>query len=705
MSSELGGNISVPGVALEMNAFESQYSGSDSFPLLRIRLLGGFRVERTDVRRAVSGWQRRSGKTLTKLLAVHPGHALHREQILDILWSGVDAESALNSFGKALHAARHALEPQLPRRQDSAYLRLADAMLVLDTEHVVVDTDQFEQLAEGAMRRREIEAYEAALAAYSGELLPEDRYENWCSERRSFLGELRVRLLLGMVDALERRGACNDAANRLREVLQQDPTREAVHRRLMRLYADMGTSDQAVRQFHLCEAILRRELDLAPQPETVSLYDEILANPVPRQCSTPDREREQAELRRSSRVETDIGVPFVGRERVIQRMCRQLARRDDTRAGMIVVGGEAGVGKTRVLEEFAGQAREQGAVVLYGGRGAHASQFACGPFAVALEDYAASRSAAERTELARMYPALAWFVPSLGTESPFPAQAPGLHDYHLDLIPSIVRFLTNLSRTQPLLLVLGDLHEADGVSLDLVRYLAHLPVRSPLLMVGALRDPDIDGIPGLRRMVDAMMRERLCLRIDLQCLSQRASDQIVRAMLPGVPVSDNILAEIYAQSRGNPLFVLELVRDISQYGDPVRAEGVGQGTSWLAARLQTRTRALTAMQLALMDEPLRRVLGLAAAVGPTEISLSQLRAATAALEPPVAIPVLFDALDRALQMRLIEERETGYAFRHPVVRSALYDCLPRHRRDELRAALAVPGAGVHAGSTAYPAGI
>jgi predicted ATPase len=97
------------------------------------------------------------------------------------------------------------------------------------------------------------------------------------------------------------------------------------------------------------------------------------------------------------------------------------------------------------------------------------------------------------------------------------------------------------------------------------------------------------------------------------------------------------------------------------------------------------------MRLALMDEPLRRVLGLAAAVGATEISLSQLRSGAAALEPPVDIPVLFDALDRALRLRLIEERGEGYAFRHPVVRAALYDCLPRHRRDELRAALAAPG--------------
>ena len=684
--------------------FRTQYSGADAIPLLRVRLLGGFCVERTDVGQAMSDWPRRSAKTLIKLLAVHPEHALHREQIIDTLWPGADTESALNSFGKALHAARHVLEPGLRRRQDSAYLRLADAMLVLKTEHVVVDTEQFERLAENAMRRAETEAYKAALAAYGGELLPEDRYESWCSERRSVLAELYVRLLLGWAEVLERHGACNEAADRLRDVLRQDPTREAVHRQLMRLYARMGTPDQAVRQFHTCEDVLRRELDVTPQPETVTLYDQILTSRLLPEPSGPDRYRVRTDGHRLSPVPSANGCPFVGRERVIQCMRAQLTRRDEARSGMIVVTGEAGVGKTRLLEEFANHAMKQGAVTLCGGRGAQANQFACGPFAVALEDYAAIRSEAERAELARAYPALTRFVPSLGTGGPLLVRAPRLGDYHLDLIPAIVQFLTDLGRTKPVLLVLGDLHEVDAVGLDLIKYLAHLAVRLRLLMVGALRDPDIESSAGLRRMIEAMTRERLWLRIDLHCLSRRATDQLVHAMLPSAPLSDNALAEIYAQSRGNPLFVRELIDGMSLNGDrdpAASADEGGRDTFRPGTRLQTRTRALTAMRLALMDEPLRRVLGLAAAVGGTEITLNQLRTGAAALEPPVAVSMLFDALDRALQMRLLEERDEGYAFRHPFLRSAWYDALPRHRRDELHAALSAADA-VRAAIDALP---
>jgi DNA-binding SARP family transcriptional activator len=673
-------------------------SRSEGVPVVSVRVLGGFCVERAGAV-VVSEWQRRSAKTLIKLLATWPGHALHREQVIDILWPGVDGESALNSFGKALHAARRALEPELGRRQDSAYLCLADAMLVLNTGHVVVDADRFEGLAEEALRAGEAGGFEAALAVYGGELLPEDRYESWCAERRGVLAELRVRLLLGLAGVLEGRGAYNDAADRLREVLRADPAREAVHRQLMRLYARMGIPDQAVRQFHVCEAVLRRELDLAPQPETVAVYEGILAGRgLEQQLPGFDRIGGGPGGRGAAAAGGADGRLFVGRERAMGRMSGQLMRRGEGQPGMVVLSGEAGVGKTRLMEEFAVRAREQGAVTLCGGRGGHAGQFACGAFAVALEDYAAGRPAAERAELARLYPALTRFVPSLGTGVPLPAPVP---DVRLDLIPSIVQFLTDLARTGPVLLILGDLDEADAVGLDLIRYLAHLAVRMPLLMVGALRDPDIEAGAGLRQMSEAMTRERLWLRIDLHCLSRRAADQLVHAMLPGVRVADDILAEVYHQSRGNPLFIRELVDALSPGGDLARAGDEPQG-SRSAARLQTRGRVLTAMRLALMDEPLRRILGLAATAGAPQISLSQLRTGAAALEPPVAVPVLFDVLDRALRMRLLEERDDGYAFRHPLVRSALYDCLPRHRRDEFRDAL---GTAAHPRLTAYQGGI
>lgn len=662
-------------------------SANDESALVRVSLLGGFRVERDGDMRTEPDWPRRSAKTLTKLLAAHPVHALHREQIIDVLWPEVDAESALNSFGKALHAARRVLEPGLERRQDSSYLRLADSVLALNTKRVVIDADVFESLAGDAMRSGEVSAYQAALAAYYGELLPEDRYEPWCAERRTTLAELHVRLLVGLAEVYERRGACNEAADRLREAIREDPTREAAHRQLMRLYARMGTPDQSVRQFHVCEEVLRRELDLAPQAETVTLYQAIRASQLPSAAGVRQRSViAAAETSGAPRVPTasDPDSTFVGREEVLRFLADQLVRSDAGRVGMVAISGEAGVGKTRLLEELAVRADKLGAVTLRGGRGAHANQFACGAFAVALEGYSTRLQSADRLQIARRYPALARIVPSLrmGAQS----QETASPDYHLDLIPSIAAFLTDLTRAAPVLLLLGDLHEIDDVGLDLIKYLAHLAGNVPLLIAGALRDPDAVLTPGLRQMSEAMTREQLWTRIELRCLSRNSTDQLVRALLPGVAVSRGLLAEIYEQSRGNPLFVRELA-DVMR-GQPLPPVDGYQETAWLAARLPAHTRALTDLRLALEDKPLHQVLALAAMAGPKEISLNQLRAATAALEPPLPPAMLFDALDSALRMRLLEEREGGYAFRHPVVRAAVADNLPRHRKDEFRAALA-----------------
>jgi hypothetical protein len=458
----------------------------------------------------------------------------------------------------------------------------------------------------------------------------------------------------------------------------------------MRLYAEMGTPDQAVRQFHICEDVLRRELDMAPQPETVSLYHKILGYRVPPQSSATGRDPAAAHRDRAvgsqhlpTGTEATLVRPFVGRDRVLQHLCGQLARGAQSRAGMVLLTGEAGIGKTRLLEEFAAQAGRQGAAVLWSGRGAHAKQFACGLFAVALEGYAASRSAAERHELAGRYPALARFIPSLGMGGE-PVSAPG--DYHLDLIPAMVRLLTDLGHRQPVLLVLNDLHDADPCSLDLIRYLAHLAVQRPWLMVGAVREEEVDAGSELGRLIEATTRERLCLRIDLCCLSRRDCDQLVRALLPGVRADDELLARIYQRSRGNPLFVGELVRQLRERDNPALAAG-DRDESWRAAEVPARVRALAAARLAAMDENLRRVLVLAAIAGAAEISLDALRAGTAALEPPISDAALLDALDQALQLRVMEERSNGFAFRYPLFRSAVYEGLSRHRRDSLLAAL------------------
>jgi DNA-binding SARP family transcriptional activator len=663
-----------------------ELSGQTS-PDLRIRLLGGFHIERISAGRAAIGWQRRCAKTLTKLLATCPGHSLHREQIIEILWPSVDLGSALNSFGKALHAARRALEPELEPRRASAYLHLTDSMLVLQTEHVLIDADSFQQLAESALRSHDVGAYESALAAYGGELLPEDRFEDWCSERRQYLAELRIRILLGLAGLLEERGAYNESAERLREALDQDPTREDVHRRLMRMYAEMGSREQALRQFVICRRVLRRELELAPQQETLSLYQDVLSDRIQTRAPTSRSDADLVIRHQSADDEAIISRPFVGRESALQRLREQLNDANGRGAGIVLVSGEEGVGKTRLLEEFAGEASRDGAVVLWGGTGARSKHLAYGPLAVALEGYAASRSEAERNELAQCYPALSRFVPSLAVRSQLPPLTEDPREDHLQFLIAIARLLTALCRTQHVVLVIGDLHDADPVSLDVIRYLAHFAVQRRWLLIGAVREEELEAGTELGRMISSSVREGLCMKLDLPCLSRFACGRFVRKMLCGYPASDELLEHVYTQSRGNPLFVEELVREIRERRELVLIEGRWHRKSGVETRVPARVRAVVAAQLGSLNDTARRVLALAASALAQEIPLSELVTGAAELEPSIPIAALFDALDRAIRMRILEELDDGYRFRQPLVRSVLYDELSMHRRQQLRAAL------------------
>jgi DNA-binding SARP family transcriptional activator len=665
-----------------INVEEGRNIGGAS--LLRVSLLGGFRVDRDDLAAPISHWQRRSAKTLTKLLATVPGHALHREQVLELLWPGSSLESALNSFGKTLHAARRAFQPALLPRQPSPYLVMVDSMVALEPEHVEVDADRFERLAHDALRRHEISALETALAAYGGELLPEDRYADWCARRRDSLADLRVRLLLEMADLLEARGAYNDSADRLRAVLEHDPTREEVHRRLMRLYAGMGTPDQAVRQFHACEDVLQRELDFAPQEETVAVYHDVLAHRTAQRQGSSRQPRQHAAPSRGDGDRDHSDDPFVGRTEIVAELCRQLSH--PVRAGgMVLVTGEAGIGKTRLLEELARAAVDRGAIALWGGAGAHGGHFDCGPFAVALEGYVAALPLAKRRELARRYQPLTWFVPSLVGETP-PARAVDGHDDHLDVVPAIAGLLTDLARHQPVLLVLGDLGETDGYSLDIIGYLAHLATHRPWLLVGAARENEVGSGTPVERLIANATREGLCRKIELRCLARAECDELVADMLPGAAQHPELLDRVYEVSRGNPMFIRELVQQIGSNGELGDDEGARRA-ALSVARVPDRVRTLAESRLASLDSTARRVLLLAAAAATTEISLTDLRAGAAALDPPVGDGALLDALDCALDAGFLEELGSGYGFRHPLVQLAIYERLSRHRRAELGRAL------------------
>src|SRR5215210_3636665 len=166
--------------------------------VVRIWMLDGFRVSVGSRIIEENRWSLKKAAGLVKLLALEPGHRMHRERVMDLLWPDLEAEAATNNLHRTLYSARHTLEPQAPAAAP-CYLRLGGEQLELCPEGSLwVDAEAFEEAAATARRSRDPAAYRAAVDLYAGELLPGDRYEAWAEDRREALRQTHLTLLLEM---------------------------------------------------------------------------------------------------------------------------------------------------------------------------------------------------------------------------------------------------------------------------------------------------------------------------------------------------------------------------------------------------------------------------------------------------------------------------------------------------------------------------
>ena len=247
---------------------------------MRIGLLGGFTVTVGDRKVDESAWRLRKAASLM-LLALAPGHRIHRERAMDLLWPKLGIRAASNNLRQALHVARRKLHPD--PEINSRYLSLGDEQLLMCPQgQLWVDVDAFEQAADTARRSEDPTAYRAAIELYSGELLPEDRYEEGGAPP-SRAWSTFISLLVELAGLYEERGAEDlaPAVQALQRVLAEEPTNEEAHAGLMRLYASSGRSGEALRQYVRLSEALSSGLGGEPSASTRALREEIEAGRFP----------------------------------------------------------------------------------------------------------------------------------------------------------------------------------------------------------------------------------------------------------------------------------------------------------------------------------------------------------------------------------------------------------------------------------------
>jgi predicted ATPase/DNA-binding SARP family transcriptional activator len=317
--------------------------------VLGISLLGTFSITVGGHVIPEDAWRLRKAKTLIKLLALAPERRLHADRVTELLWAGREEASARNNLHQAIFAARRALDSAGLEGRDCLELH-EDVIALCPGDPVRIDVLAFEEAAATAREARDPAAYRDALDCYDGELLPEDRYEEWTAARRDAVHELRLALGIELAE-FEAPGDPAGAIDCLRSVLVDAPLYEPAHRALMRLYVDGGRRQEALAQFQELKSGLRREFEDEPDEVTRRLYREILTRDTGEgEPAYPPAAATMGSPARSPNKLPHQLTSFIGRERELAEAAALLRN-----SRLLTLTGAGGCGKTRLALELAGQ--------------------------------------------------------------------------------------------------------------------------------------------------------------------------------------------------------------------------------------------------------------------------------------------------------------------------------------------------------------
>lgn len=622
---------------------------------LRIELLGQVRLIDGEAAPMILPSGRRCA--LLSYLILHRDAAVPRGRLARLFWPDSKEGQARTNLRRELHHLR----AEIPHADELLTIR-RPTLQWSSNGRARVDIEEFEQLRRDAAEARaggevdaELCALERAAALYRGDLLPSVDGD-WVERERARLRAALLSVLSRLWEAHEASGDPGAALAHAEGVIRLEPLDEGAYRALMRLHLRSGDRAAAVHAYHRLSGVLRRELDLGPRESTRQLYQALLT--APGAVGMPVT----ADARES--------VPLVGREGALASLGESWLRACSQGSGTVVVYGEAGIGKTRLIEEFARRVRHQAATV------AHARAYAAEgavSYGLVLEWLRTPAIAAGLTELPGVWRTqLAPLVPELDVAR---AERRHLPDtlpaawHRRRLLEAIVHGL--LAAARPLLLLADDVQWADADSLEALRLLGRLAKRAPVLLVATARAEEISGNGHLGELLGSLRYGERVGELELGRLSPENTALLAREVA-GDRLAPDRLETIYRLSEGVPLFVVEALRTP---GDD-DAKGERAGTSdGVRAAFSPRVRAVLASRLRQLTPDARALAELAATVG-RAFSFEVLERASDRTEEE-----LVRSLDELWRRRIVREQAAGaYDFSHDALRDAAYRGIEPGRR-------------------------
>ncbi|MPY96025.1 MAG: AAA family ATPase [Acidimicrobiia bacterium] len=380
---------------------------------------------------------------------------------------------------------------------------------------------------------------------------------------------------------------------------------------------------------------------------------------------------------------------FVGRQEPAARLEEAYRAAAGGEPAVVLIGGEPGVGKSRLSAEFGAWAAEQGGEVHWGRCFEAEATGAYRPVAACLRSLIARRS---DEELARAFGRevldLAILLPELedvGGLTPAHVEGPTSDDRQLRLYDSVVRLVAHASADRPVVLVLDDLQWADPSSLLLLAHLVRHSGGERLLVTGTYRDDEVDESHPLTTWAGTAARERRVERVALGGLDEVEVVELLDELAGGRQAPPEVVAAIRRDTRGNPLFITEIAQHVAETGRQL-VDPATWGEDRVTADLPPTVQAVIGRRLARLSPPCRELLALVAA-GPGGCPYELLR-----LVSPLDPEPLVASLDEAVTAGVLREGNEGPTVlveaAHPLIRQAALAPLSGPRRAVLHRRLA-----------------
>lgn len=653
---------------------------------LRIYLFGGLRVYHADT--SLPPFPTRKTRSLFACLVTYRQRSHPRPVLAGTFWGDMPDARAHRNLNTTLWRLRRILPP--------GYLTIeTDAIAFNTAADYWLDAAAFEAHCSRFLAGQEQPgpALEQALSLYRGDFLA-GLYEDWCLDEVERLRSLYLQTLQALLQHHKKRKEYQAALEHGLRLLATDPLRERVHQEVMELYYRLGQRSAALAQFETCRRLLYDELGIAPMPQTVALYEHIRSVALSSSVLTaaPPRPPPAPLSIRPSLVELprtpfdDFGqVPLVGRQSEIAQLLGHVGTACQGRGGMVLIEGEAGVGKSRLVQEVVPLVEQRGALVL---RGACHELGEPPPYQ--------GLTAALRTGLARLRPQelsrhipLVWLsqiallLPELQVLLPelpsppllSPQQARGC------LLEALAQYVTGLSQLAPCILIIEDLHWADQATLEALCYLLPHLKAARVLLVGTIRPEELAANQALQEAVRCLEGSGALERLTLGRLTQGETRQLVQQVL-GLPTLAPLFSKrIYQETEGNPFFVAEVLKALYEEGLLYQDKAGQWSTLWdeealdyAQLPLPQGIRQAVQRRLARLSKESRSTLDLAAVLG-REFDFDLLLKASGRDEEE-----LLEASDDLLRRQLLVEIDDGLRFSHDKIRQVAYDELSRPRR-------------------------